>query len=77
MLKEISLDQTLNDLVIKYPELYDILYDFGFTQIKIPGMLETAGRFMTLRMGCELRKLDLTKLTSLLNELGYTIKEGQ
>lgn len=77
MLKEINIDHTLSVLINEYPELLDILYDFGFTQIKVPGMLSTAGRFMTLRMGCDLKKLDLVNLSIILKELGYTLKEDQ
>lgn len=71
MIKEINLDQTLLSIVSQYPELIDLLYDFGFTQIKVPGMLQTAGRFMTLRSGCKLRKIDLEKLKIYLIENGF------
>ena len=73
MNKEINLDQSLLSLVTTYPELIDILYDLGFTQIKAPGMLKTAGRFMTLRSGCELRKIELGTLKAELYNKGYTI----
>ncbi|NTW90914.1 MAG: DUF1858 domain-containing protein [Erysipelotrichaceae bacterium] len=74
-MKEINLDQTLSSIVSQYPELIDLLYDIGFTQIKVPGMLQTAGRFMTLRSGCELRKIDINQLSIKLKENGYEIKE--
>jgi hypothetical protein len=77
MSKIINLDHTLFELINEYPELLEILYDFGFTQIKALGMLNTAGRFMTLRMGCDLRKLSLENLSIILKKLGYTLKEGQ
>lgn len=76
MIKEINLDQTLLSIVSQYPELIDLLYDIGFTQIKVPGMLQTAGRFMTLRSGCELRKIDIKLLELVLIEKGFTIKKG-
>ena len=76
MLKEINLDQSLFTLLDQYPDLIDVLYDFGFTQIKVPGMIQSAGRFMTLRKGCEMRKIDIRILVNMLNKLGYTIKEG-
>lgn len=75
MMKEINLDHTLLSIVSQYPELIDILYDIGFTQIKGTGMLQTAGRFMTLKSGCELRKIDMNKLSIKLKENGYEIKE--
>ncbi len=77
MIKEINLDQTLLSIVSQYPELIDLLYDLGFTQIKVPGMLQTAGRFMTIRSGCELRKIDIKLLSIKLKENGYKIKEAK
>ncbi len=73
MIKEINIDNTLSNIINEYPELLDILYECGFTQIKIPGMLQTAGRFMTLRSGCELRKIELGTLKAELYNKGYTI----
>ncbi len=73
MIKEINLDQTLLSIVSQYPELIDLLYDFGFTQIKVPGILQTAGRFMTLRSGCELRKIRIEKLKKSLLENGFEL----
>ena len=77
MIKEINLDQTLLSIVSQYPELIDLLYDLGFTQIKVPGMLQTAGRFMTIRSGCELRKININLLSMKLKENGYGIKEAK
>ncbi len=76
MLKEINLDQSLFTLLDHYPDLIEVLYDFGFTQIKLPGMIQSAGRFMTLRKGCEMKKLDIDLLVKIFIKLGYTIKEG-
>lgn len=74
MTKEINIDDTLSSIISEYPELLDILYDIGFTQIKVPGMIQTAGRFMTLRSGCELRKIDLSNLKELLYKNGFSLK---
>lgn len=75
MIKEINLDQTLYEILNQYPELIDVFYDFGFTQIKLPGMIQTAGRLMTLRQGCELRKFDLNSLINVLKLKGFTVKK--
>lgn len=75
MNKEINIDNTLSNIINEYPALLDILYDCGFTQIKIPGMLQTAGRFMTLRSGCELRKIDITFLNENLLKFGFKLQD--
>ena len=74
-MKTVNFKDSLANIIKQYPELLDILYDFGFTKIKAPGMLQTAGKFMTLKMGCELRKIDVSTLEDHLISLGYTINE--
>ena len=74
-MKIVDFNDSLANILKQYPELLDILYDFGFTQIKAPGMLQTAGKFMSLKMGCELRKIDISELENHLIGLGYTINE--
>ena len=74
-MKIVDFKDSLAYIIKQYPELLDILYDFGFTQIKAPGMLQTAGKFMTLKMGCELRKIDVSALEDHLISLGYTLNE--
>ena len=74
-MKTVDFNDSLANIIKQYPELLDILYDFGFIQIKAPGMLQTAGKFMTLKMGCELRKIDVSALEDHLINLGYTVNE--
>ena len=74
-MKTVDFKDSLANILKQYPELLDILYDFGFTQIKAPGMLQTAGKFMTLKMGCQLRKIDTSELENHLISLGYAINE--
>ena len=74
-MKTVDFNDSLANVIQQYPELLDILYDFGFTQIKAAGMLQTAGKFMSLKMGCELRKIDVSALEDHLISLGYTVNE--
>lgn len=74
-MKTVDFNASLANIIELYPELLDILYDFGFTQIKAPGMLKTAGKFMTLKLGCELRKIDINALENLLISLGYDVND--
>lgn len=70
-MKKIDINDSLANIIKLYPELLDILFDFGFTQIKTIGMLQTAGKFMTLKMGCELRKIDIRELKSYLEQQDF------
>lgn len=46
--KVINLNHTVYELYQEYPEILEILKELGFHDIVKPGMLQTAGRFMTI-----------------------------
>ena len=74
--KILDLGQSVYTLCSDNPELVQILAELGFADIAKPGMLSTAGRFMTLPKGAALRKMDLNTIKSALEQRGYTIVEG-
>lgn len=49
-------DEPIFNLVNRHPEVKDIMVELGFHDIAKPGMLQTAGRFMTLSKGIALKK---------------------
>ncbi len=73
--KYIDVKQTIYQIVTAYPEIVEILKNIGFTEIIKPGMISTMGRFMTLKQGCSLRKIDYDQLKTRLSEQGYILKE--
>lgn len=77
MEKVISVNQYIRDLCLKYPELVTILFDFGFTEITKTGMLATVGRFVTLKQGAALRKINFGLLKKTLIANGFSIMEEE
>lgn len=69
----LNINRTVYDLCMEYPELPDILAQLGFTDIIKPGMLATAGRFMTLSKGAALKKINLETIKETLEARGYDI----
>ncbi len=65
-MKIIESNDTIYALNNQYPEIIEILYDFGFKQIKMPQMIQTAGRFMTLKKGCEIKGFKYDELLKVL-----------
>lgn len=72
---ELDLKQSVHTLCSQYPELIKIMADMGFEDITKPGMLASAGRFMTIPKGAKLKKLDMEEIKQKLIENGFTIKE--
>lgn len=73
--KRIDLNQSVYLLCRQYPELVTLLEGMGFKDITKPGMLASAGRFMTIPKGAALKKLDIGSIKQLLSENGFTVNE--
>lgn len=71
----IDLNQSVYSLCKEHPELTALLARIGFEDIAKPGMLHSAGRFMTLPKGAALKKLDLNTIKQMLAENGFLVQE--
>ncbi|WP_238650524.1 DUF1858 domain-containing protein [Paenibacillus piscarius] len=75
MSKMLKLDEPVFELVNKYPEAQDIMVELGFRDITKPGMLQTAGRFMTLSKGMKLKRIELETVRLAFERHGFEIIE--
>lgn len=75
MPKVIDINKSIFELSKEYPEIPEIMAALGFKDITKPGMISTAGRFMTLTKGAAAKGIDLEKIKQEFIRLGYEIKE--
>jgi selenophosphate synthetase-related protein len=75
MSKVIDVNKSIFELCKEYPEVPEILSELGFKDITKPGMISTAGRFMTLSKGSVAKGIEMEKIKSEFIRLGYEIKE--
>ncbi|MDQ0091110.1 hypothetical protein J2T12_004536 [Paenibacillus anaericanus] len=73
--KLIDLRKTVYELCSADPEIMNIMVELGFEQLAKPGMLQSAGRFMTIPKGAKLKKIDLEHIKSIFRARGYEIEE--
>lgn len=73
--KVIDLNKTVYELYSDNPEILDVLYELGFTDIVKPGMLNTAGRFMTIKKGAIMKKISMEVIKQSMIEKGFIIQE--
>lgn len=73
MEKSLDLSHSVFQLVTAHPGLADILVTLGFPDIVKPGMLQTAGRIMTLEKGARMKGIPLETIRATLEQHGYTI----
>ena len=75
-IKTIDLTRSVYSLCSEYPEIAPIMADLGFADIVKPGMLATAGRFMTIPKGAAMKNIDMDKIKEALTQNGFELKEG-
>lgn len=75
MTKSIDFHLTVYDLTTQFPEIIPILKDLGFENIIKPGMLQTAGRVMTIPNGCRMKGISFDTVKETFINNGFNIKE--
>lgn len=71
--KIIDFSVPIKKLAEEYPDFIQIMYDCGFTRIKIPGLLSTVGRVMTIPLGAQAMKIDLDNIKQAFEDKGYKV----
>ena len=72
---DIGSDETVFELVKKYPVIKDIMVEAGFGNITMPEMLQSAGRVMTIKKGALMKGIDIEELKVLFERHGFLIRE--
>lgn len=75
--KTIDLSKTVYELWKEDPGIAEILSELGFTDITKPGMLQTAGRFMTIPKGAALKHIEIRQIKDYFEKRGYEVTEGE
>ncbi|MDP4091696.1 MAG: DUF1858 domain-containing protein [Bacillota bacterium] len=73
MSKIIELSRSIYDLCKEDPKIIDIMKALGFEQISSPAVLKTAGRFMTIPKGAEMKGIPLEKIKEEFINRGYSV----
>ena len=71
--KIIDFSVPIKKLAEEYPDFIQIMYDCGFTRIKIPGLLSTVGRVMTIPLGAQAMRINLDKVKQAFEDKGYKV----
>lgn len=74
-MKRLELSRSLYDLVKEFPEVKEIMAGLGFADIGKPGMLQTAGRYITIPKGARLKKIPMTEITAAFEAAGFELIE--
>lgn len=75
MNKVLKMEESIFELVSRHPEVTGIMTELGFHDIAKPGMLQTAGRFMTLSKGIKVKKMNPDAVRLAFERHGFEILE--
>lgn len=70
----IDLSRSVYEICRDEPGIIEIMKDLGFESIANPGMLNTAGRFMTIPKGAAMKKIPIEKIVEALKNKGYEVR---
>ncbi len=72
----LDLGQTVYALCTADPGIAAILAEAGFPDVTRPGMLNTAGRFMTIPKGAAMKRIPLEQIRRIFESHGYEVIGG-
>jgi hypothetical protein len=72
---DIFSDETVYELIKKHPVIKDIMVEAGFGNITMPGMLQSAGRVMTIKKGALMKGIEIEDIKRLFEGHGFKLKE--
>ena len=75
MNKFIDFNKSVYELCKENSEIATIMQELGFKEIAQPGMLNTAGRFMTIPKGAAMKGISMDKVKEVFISKGYEIRE--
>ena len=75
MKKIVDFNKTIYELCTEDPFIIEIMKEQGFEQITKQGMLQTAGRVMTIPKGARMRGIEITDIVQTFEKHGYAVKQ--
>jgi Domain of unknown function (DUF1858) len=75
MKKIVDFNKTIYELCTEDPFIIGIMKEQGFEQITKQGMLQTAGRVMTIPKGVRMRGKEITDIVQTFEKHGYAVKQ--
>jgi len=73
-LKRLDSKKSVYELCTANSDVADILAEIGFKDIKIPGMLTTAGRIMTIPKAAKIKGFDFDSIRQVFKLHGYELE---
>lgn len=72
-MKKIDFNKSIYELSQAYPEVIEIMESIGFKDISKKGMLNRAGRIMTIPKGAAMKGIEIEKVKKEFENRGFTI----
>lgn len=71
----IDINKPIKKIVDEYPEVREIMVSLGFKHIANAAMLNTVGRFVTIKEGAKMQKIDMDLVESTFKENNFILEK--
>lgn len=71
----INSNETIFSLISKYPDIKEIMVEIGFKDIVKMGMLQSVGRIMTIKKGCDMKRISFEMVKETFSKYNYDLVE--
>lgn len=72
-MREIDMNKSIYELSQEYPEIIEIMENIGFKDITKKGMLNTAGRIMSISKGAMMKGIEIETIKKAFEARGFSI----
>ena len=76
-MEKISSKETIYNLVSKYPIVAVVMEEIGFKDITKPMMLQTAGKYMNLEKGSQIKGIPWAQIEKVFAEHGFIVEREE
>lgn len=76
-MEKISSKETIFNLVSKYPVIAEIMEEIGFKDIAKPIMLQTAGKYMNLEKGSQIKGIPWIEIEEVFSKRGFILERDE
>ena len=75
IIDKISINDSIFNIVTRFPRIKQIMVELGFKDIVMPGMLGSVGRIMTLKKGSSIKHIPFESIVKIFEENEFELVE--
>ena len=71
----VNSNETIYTVISKHPDIKEIMVQLGFKDVVKKGMLQSVGRIMTIKKGCDMKRISFDLVKETFSNYNYDLVE--